>query len=57
MDDVVTISKKEYKFLLEESRFLACLESAGVDNWSGYDDAILMCYGEGSDDGDDDDEN
>lgn len=33
----VTISKKEYESLKEDSDWLQCLQSAGVDNWSGYD--------------------
>lgn len=37
VDETVTISKKEYDSLREDSRFLTALESAGVDNWSGYD--------------------
>jgi len=33
----VTITQKEYAELVKDSNFLACLEDAGVDNWSGYD--------------------
>lgn len=33
----VTIPKAEYEELLESQHELNCLESAGVDNWSGYD--------------------
>lgn len=29
-----------YKWLLERESWLTCLESAGVDNWSGYEHAI-----------------
>lgn len=36
-EETVTISKAEYEKLLEAAEFLACLEGAGVDNWSGYD--------------------
>lgn len=32
----VTITKKEYDCLLEESTWLSCLEAAGVDNWDGF---------------------
>jgi hypothetical protein len=32
----VTITQEEYEALLEDSRFLRALESAGVDNWEGY---------------------
>lgn len=49
MDDTVTISKKEYEQLLKDRRFLACLKSAGVDNWCGYEDALDMCYGDDDD--------
>lgn len=36
-EDTVTISRKEYEDLLEDQFFLNCLESAGVDNWEGYE--------------------
>jgi hypothetical protein len=36
-EKTVTISKTEYESLLEDSKWLQCLEGAGVDNWSGYD--------------------
>lgn len=47
-DDFITISKKDYKNLQEDSHFLFCLRSFGVDNWEGYD---LVCnmYWEGKD--------
>jgi len=32
----VEITVKEYESLLEDSRFLAALIAAGVDNWEGY---------------------
>jgi hypothetical protein len=47
-EEMVTISKKEYEDLLEESSKLSCLEAAGVDNWSGYDFAMEM-FREGQD--------
>ncbi len=34
--ETVTISKKEYDRLIEDSEFLTALEAAGVDNWEGY---------------------
>lgn len=37
MDDMVTISKKEYNSLLEDVRWLRALENAGVDSWDGID--------------------
>lgn len=42
MEETVTISKKEYESLLEDSEKLSALEAAGVDNWQGYDDAMEM---------------
>lgn len=36
-EETVTISKKEYQSLLEDSKWLQALENAGVDNWEGYD--------------------
>jgi hypothetical protein len=38
-EETVTITLKEYESLLEDSRWLSCLEAAGVDNWNGYDHA------------------
>ncbi|WP_348814321.1 YqaJ viral recombinase family protein [Halomonas sp. H10-59] len=38
--DTVTISRKEYEALLAARDQLDALEAAGVDNWSGYDDAM-----------------
>lgn len=37
---MVTISKKEYERLLADSKWLKCLNSAGVDNWEGWDSAM-----------------
>ena len=36
-EEMITITKKEYDELLNQIRFLYCLEAAGVDNWDGYD--------------------
>ncbi|MBY6111174.1 YqaJ viral recombinase family protein [Halomonas sp. DP1Y21-3] len=38
--NTVTISRKEYEALLAARDKLDALEAAGVDNWSGYDDAM-----------------
>lgn len=46
MEDEVTIKKSEYDRLQEAYGFLECLRACGVDNWSGYDDAIDMMNGE-----------
>lgn len=37
--ETVTISVDEYYKLIEDSCWLAALETAGVDNWEGYDEA------------------
>ncbi len=39
-EETVTISKKEHDLLLDSQIFLDCLESMGVDNWGGYDEAV-----------------
>lgn len=41
-EEMVTIPKSEYKRLLKDSDWLACLEAAGVDNWSGIEEAIRI---------------
>jgi hypothetical protein len=38
--EMVTISKSEYESLLEDADKLSRLEAYGVDNWSGYSDAM-----------------
>ncbi|QPX71678.1 hypothetical protein [Bacillus phage SP8] len=43
----ITISVEEYQYLKDRVFFLDCLESAGVDNWSGYGEAQEM-YNEDS---------
>lgn len=35
-EETVTITKKEYDRLVEDSKWLSYLEAAGVDNWEGY---------------------
>jgi len=45
---MVTIESSKLKELMESALFLECLESCGVDNWSGYDDAREM-YREATD--------
>lgn len=42
MEETVTISRKEYERLQKSELKLECLEGAGVDNWSGFDDAMDM---------------
>ena len=41
-EETVTISKKEYESLLEDSEMLLALQNAGVDNWDGYDYALEL---------------
>lgn len=36
----VVILEKEYDYLIEQDKLLLALQSAGVDNWEGYDFAI-----------------
>ena len=38
--DTIPISMEEYNRLLSRDEFLTCLESAGVDNWNGYEYAM-----------------
>lgn len=40
MEEMITITKKEYDRLKEDSEWLDCLEQAGVDNWDGIDNAM-----------------
>lgn len=35
-EETITITKKEYDSLVEDSEFLNALQEAGVDNWEGY---------------------
>ena len=37
MSDTITITVEEYEKLQFDSKFLSALESAGVDNWDGYE--------------------
>lgn len=38
----ICIPLSEYAALQKDSMFLAALEAAGVDNWSGYDMAVEL---------------
>ena len=40
--ETVTITKEAYESLLEDSKRLLALESAGVDNWQGFDYAMEL---------------
>ena len=37
--ETITIPKKEYDQLLDDSLFLNCLRNNGVDNWDWYGEA------------------
>jgi hypothetical protein len=37
MEETITITQKEYKYLKQRARLLTHLEAAGVDNWDGFD--------------------
>lgn len=41
-DETITIKKSEYDSLQKRSAWLGDLESAGVDNWEGYDFACNL---------------
>lgn len=37
MEEMITITKKEYDQMLKDQEFFQALVAAGVDNWEGYD--------------------
>ena len=41
-DGTWTLTQAEYQKLKRDSEWLACLEAAGVDNWSGMEYAISL---------------
>ena len=41
-EETITIPMKEYKALQASDMMLLALESAGVDNWVGYGEAMEM---------------
>lgn len=45
-EDQVTIPAQELEELREDQRKLNALETAGVDNWEGYDNAMEILHGE-----------
>lgn len=45
-EEMITIPKKEYDMLVEESDFLEALRTAGVDNWEGYEYAFRILEGD-----------
>lgn len=40
MEEMVTITKKEYDRLISDSFALQCLEAGGVDNWKWYSESL-----------------
>ena len=46
MEETITITRKEYNQLLEDSNKLRCLENNGVDNWTWYGEAMKEFYAE-----------
>lgn len=42
MDEMITITKREYDALKRAELKLDCLEEAGVDNWCGYSEAMKL---------------
>lgn len=46
MEEMITISVKEYEKLKEDQKFLEALKWVGVVNWDGYDYAMEILDGE-----------
>ena len=46
LKDYTLVKTSHLQSLLDDSDFLDCLKSAGVDNWDGYDEAREMYYDE-----------
>ena len=47
MEETITISAREYEYLLDCEKTLSALQIAGVDNWEGYSYALeIMEYDE-----------
>jgi hypothetical protein len=42
MEEMITITQKEYNQLRKDSDWLYYLERAGVDNWDGFDYALEL---------------
>jgi len=47
IDSMVSISRETYNSLLQDSKFLAALNSVGVDSWEGYEEAMHLIEEEG----------
>ena len=46
LKDYTLVKTSHLQSLLDDSDFLDCLKSVGVDNWDGYDLARGMYYNE-----------
>ena len=42
--ETITITRKEYDSLKEDSFKLLCLEDGGVDNWDWYSESLKPYY-------------
>lgn len=40
--ETVTLTKKEYEYLVKAEERLSALEEMGVDNWEGYSEAMKL---------------
>lgn len=49
-EETVTIRKTYFEELLQRSHELAALDTAGVDNWEGYGEAMRVLHGEEDED-------
>lgn len=45
-DDVIVLTQEDYQQLQYDSALLYALETAGVDNWEGYEIAIQLLNGD-----------
>ncbi len=41
-DPLITVDRKMFEKIVEDSNFLDCLKACGVDNWEGYGLAVQM---------------
>lgn len=41
-DAVITVDRKMFEKIVDDSNFLDCLKACGVDNWDGYGMAKQM---------------
>lgn len=39
-EEMVSIPKRKYEYLLKQEQILNALQAAGVDNWEGYEEAV-----------------